>query len=466
MSSPPLPESIDVAIVGAGTAGAAAAALCAERGLRTVCIDRGPLARAGATWINGVPAWTFARAGIAAPAGAELRGGAQRFRLMAGWGPRHVIIDDHGVLEVDMRLLVARLQDLARYRGATLVGDTAVHGVDAQGRLLTSRGAIAARLTVDASGLTGARLLRQPRVPAAQLCAAAQEVRGLADAAGMRAFFAAHGAGVDETLCFAGIAGGFSVLNVRCDGDQVSLLTGSIPALGQASGKAILERFVAQQRWIGDRVFGGARAIPLRRPFDRLASSDGRIALLGDAAGQVFPAHGSGIGAGIVAARWLADALADGRGAAGYAFAWQRQFGGLLASYDLFRRFSSTLTVEDLECLIEHGLMDAGLVRHALVQAHAYLPLAAVPGKLAALPRAPRLAVRLGAVVVRMLAVRALYARYPSDAAKLPLWSRRVARVFGEPADQPVGAAAVTASPSPTGRNLEDVCCQFLVHPE
>ena len=225
------------------------------------------------------------------------------------------------------------------------------------------------------------------------------------------------------------------MLNLHCDGDQVSLLTGSIPALGHPSGKAILDRFVAAQPWIGARLFGGARAIPLRRPFDRLASADGRIALLGDAAGQVFPAHGSGIGAGLVAARLLADALADGRGAPGYALAWHRQFGGLLASYELFRRFSTTLSVEDLGRMMDLGLMDAALLRHGLAQTHAWLRPAAVPGKLAAAVRAPRLAVRLGAVVARMLAARALYARYPADAAQLPAWSRRVARVFDEPAD-------------------------------
>jgi flavin-dependent dehydrogenase len=437
-----LPASVDVAIVGAGTAGAAAAALCAERGLRTVCVDRAPLAGAGATWVNAVPGWMFACAGIAEPTGAELRGGVQPVRLHAGWGARHVLIDGHGVLDVDMRLLVMRLQELARQRGAVLAGETAVHGVDAPGHLRTSRGAITAGVIVDASGLAGARLLDQPRVPAEHLCAAAQEVRRLADAAGARTFFAAHGAAPDEGLCFAGIAGGFSVLNVRRDGDEVSLLSGSIPALGHPPGKAILERFVAEQPWIGARVLGGARAIPLRRPFDRLAGAGGRIALLGDAAGQVFPAHGSGVGTGLVAARALADALAGGGDAHAYACAWQRQFGGLLASYDLFRRFSTTLTVDDLGRMMDLGLMDAALARHGLQQTPARLPLAAVPGKLAALVRAPRLAARLGSVVARMLVVRALYSRYPDTEAQLPAWSRRVARVFDEPADRPVAANA------------------------
>ncbi|MFO7562449.1 MAG: FAD-dependent oxidoreductase [Enhygromyxa sp.] len=38
----------DVAIIGAGTAGAGAAWQCARRGLRVVCLDARPLAEAGA----------------------------------------------------------------------------------------------------------------------------------------------------------------------------------------------------------------------------------------------------------------------------------------------------------------------------------------------------------------------------------------------------------------------------------
>ena len=58
---------VDVVVVGAGTAGAAAAAFCAERGLKTICVERAPLDRAGAAWVNGVPAWAFSRAGLAQP---------------------------------------------------------------------------------------------------------------------------------------------------------------------------------------------------------------------------------------------------------------------------------------------------------------------------------------------------------------------------------------------------------------
>jgi flavin-dependent dehydrogenase len=433
MQATSLPDRVDVAIVGAGTAGAAAAAFCAAAGLRTLCLDRGPLERAGARWVNGVPAWAFDRAGLARPTGDEHRGGGVPFHLIAGWGPRRVVIEDHGVLEVDMRHLVSRLHRLARERGACLAGETDVLGVSETG-LETGIGFVRARWVIDAGGLAGPRLLGQPGVAPQHLCAAAQQVRELADPSGARAFLEGHGVSPGEVLCFTGVAGGYSIVNVRVDGDAVSLLTGSIPADGHASGKALLEQFVREQPWIGRTIFGGSRAIPLRRPFDRL--TDGRVALLGDAGCQVFPAHGSGIAAGILAARALADALAGTGDLHDYAVRWQRTWGGLMASYDLFRRFSQRLEVAELERLMARGVMDAEMARHGMMQAHPRLPrLGSLPGKLAALAGEPALSARLLGVIARMAAARALHARYPRDPRRLPAFSRRIAAVFDEAPD-------------------------------
>ena len=421
-------------MVGAGTAGAAAAALGARAGLRVLCVDRGELDRAGARWVNGVPARDFDDAGFDRPRGEELRGDGGPFHLVAGYGPARLVIEDHGVLEVDMRHLVARLQAAAREAGAALVGGVSVLGVE--GNLArTSAGSVRAEVVVDAAGLSGPNLLGQPAVRRGDLCTAAQEVRAITDHAAAARFFESHQTPIGQVVCFTGIAGGYSILNCRADGDQVSILTGSIPGPGRPSGRQILDRFVAEKPWIGARVFGGARAIPIRRPFDRIA--DGRIAAIGDAAAQVFPAHGSGIGAGMVAARYLIDAVAGGGGLGAYATRWQRERGGLFAAYDLFRRFSERLTPATLSEMMSGGLMDPELARAGMAQE---LPRPA-PGQLArkipGLLRNPQLAAGLGGLVAKMAIVLGLYARYPQRPEALPVWSRRVARVFGEAPDRP-----------------------------
>jgi flavin-dependent dehydrogenase len=357
-------RDLDLVVVGAGTAGAALAGHAARAGMRVACIDRRPLGGAGARWVNGVPRWMFAEAAIDAPRGEELVADGEPFHLVAGRGPTRVVVRDHEVLDVDMRLLVARLQQGAREAGADLRGEVAVRGLE-RGVLDTSAGPMRARWFVDASGLAGARLLDRGRIPPTDVCAAAQQVRAVRDPAGARAFLDAHEVPAGATLCFSAVAGGYSIVNVRVEGDRVSLLTGSIPALGHPSGAQLLGAFVAEQPWIGEELFGGARAIPLRRP-KVLARGD--VALLGDAGSQVFSAHGSGIGIGLVAARMLADALASGAGPEKYARAFHRRWGPLLAVYDALRKLSQRIGAREVAWMMRARLIDERSARAALEQ--------------------------------------------------------------------------------------------------
>lgn len=377
--------------------------------------------------MNGVAASAFDDAGVPRPEGEELRGGGHAFNILSGWGPKRVVIAEHDVLDVDMRLLVARLQRLAREAGATITGGVRTGAFDGH-TLESSEGTLRARWFVDATGLGGARLLRQAKVPRGDLCAAAQEVREVRDAAAARAFFARHAVRPGETLCFTGVSGGYSIVNVRLDADHVSILTGSIPAGGHKSGRELIDDFVRDNAWVGAAVFGGARPIPLRRPLDRLASDS--VALVGDAACQVFAAHGSGIGAGMIAGRMLAQALANGDGPHAYAAAWQRRYGGLFAAYDAFRRFSETLRPTDLDLLMDSGMLDPEAARAGLEQRLPDVAAASLPRTIAGLWRARRLGGGFAALGTRMAAAMALYARYPRDPARVPAWSARAARLL------------------------------------
>jgi len=419
----------DLAVVGAGTAGAALSAFAAEAGLKVVCLERRPRLEAGARWVNGVPSICFERARLARPEGDELRGDGHAFHLVAGRGPRRIVLRGHGVLEVDMRLLVRRLQDLAERAGARILDGTRVLGFDRE-RLATTAGEVRARWFVDASGLAGARLLDQPRVDKHDICSAAQEVRRVNDLGAARGFFERHEVVPGDLLCFTGIAGGYSIINVRLEGDTVSLLTGSIPGDGYPSGNELIRQFTSEQTWIGEAVFGGSRAIPLRRPLDRIA--DERVALLGDAACQVFSAHGSGIGAGLVAARMLADALSRRGSLLAYAWEWQRKCGGTLAAYDVFRRFSQALSSDDIDRMMASGLLDERGARAGLRQELPTPDRTLVKSLLRGVRSERNLARRLAPVLAKTAAALAVYARYPEDPARLPAWSRRAGWLFGD----------------------------------
>lgn len=418
----------DVIVVGAGSSGAAVSAFLAERGLRVICVERRPLDLAGARWVNGVPRAAFVEAGVALPGPDESDGRPAPFHLVATCG--RALVPVHDVVDIDMRRLVARLQDRALAAGAELRGEVSVLGRDGA-RVDTSAGPLEAQWIIDASGVAGARLLDQPRTHRDDLCAAAQEVREVTDRAAAAEYFARQGVAPGEVLGLVGVAGGYSVLNVRLHhgGATIGILTGSIPSLGFPSGKAILDEFVARHPWVGPRVFGGSGAIPLRRAHDRLA--DDRVALLGDAGCQVFPAHGSGVGAGLVAARLLADTLARGGSLREYEVAWQRRYGGVFAFFDVFRRWNQAVDAETLGKVMALGLLDPDTLRAGIDQTLPRPSLRALAAKVGSLLAEPALAARIAAAAARSAAVRALYAQYPHRVDEVPRWARRVDWVLG-----------------------------------
>jgi flavin-dependent dehydrogenase len=236
-----------------------------------------------------------------------------------------------------------------------------------------------------------------------------------------------------EVLGLIGVAGGYSVLNLRLHhgGETMGILTGTIPSLGFPSGKALLDTFAReQQAWVGRTVFGGSGAIPLSRAHDRLA--DDRVALLGDAGCQVFPAHGSGVGSGLVAARLLADTLAGGGSLRDYEVAWQRRHGGVFAFFDVFRRWNQTVDSATLGMAIGLGLLDAESLRAGIDQVLPQPSLRTVLAKARALIGEPALATSLAMTIARSAAVRSMYGRYPRKAHQVARWGRQVDWLLGD----------------------------------
>ena len=417
----------DVAIVGAGSAGAATALACARQGLKTLCLDGRSLDRAGASWINGVPRHCFETAEIPAPEGAERRGESIPFNMIAGWGPTSIRVPSEGLLEVDMGLLVRRLQQSAIEAGAHLRGKVRAGGLTERG-LETDEGEVIARVVVDASGMKGAGLLPRPPVPPERICVAAQAIYRVSDPQAAADFFTSRGYEPGEHMVFTGIAGGYSIVNVGLHGEELSILTGSIPSLGNPSGVQLLQRFVREHSWIGERLSGGSGPIPLSAP--RLLAR-GRVALIGDAAGQVYSVHGSGVGAGMVAGAMLAKTLAEGGDPEDYATRWLRRHGGNFAGANLFARFSSTLDTEDLDALLQSGLMLPGLLAAALAQRTPRLRPADLPVLLSGLAKQRHFIRRLSPTIAKMAAAEALYATVPAHYGR-QAWERQVARLMGE----------------------------------
>lgn len=418
----------DLIVAGAGSAGAALAWMSASRGMRVLVLDRRPLERAGATWINDVPGWMFDEAGVPRPRGAERHESATTHffagEAKPGDAPLRKVRPKE-FLGVDMRLLVERLQTAASDAGAVLVGGEAVRAVEPgtdEVHVVSSEQIYTTRYFVDASGLAGVDALGPHHATPRDTCVASQEVRHVRDLEAACAYFDERGAHDGDVLLYAGVAGGYSILNVRRHGDRIFLLSGTIPADGHPSGRHVVDDFVRRHDFIGERDFGGARAIPLVYP--RPIVSRGRVAALGDAAGQVFSAHGSGVGTGLVAARMLDDALAAGD-LRHYQRAFQRRFGLQLATQDLFRRFTQELSLDDTSVMIGEGVLSEAFLARVLAQRAPIPDLGLLRGA-RILARRPALARRLGRVVGQVAGVATLYARMPDEPRSQDRWAARV----------------------------------------
>ncbi|HUU03164.1 MAG TPA: FAD-dependent oxidoreductase [Myxococcota bacterium] len=452
-------KEFDVVVIGAGSAGSACALFLTLAGRRVALLESRPLEQAGARWVNGVPAWMFEQAGLATPAPPESRGVAPAFVVTDAALHSRLRVEPSPVTTVDMPRLCARLHRLCNDAGVEIFDrfhTQSLKTLDARpvslaGEVRTTarsaRGMIfKAALFVDASGMAGALRGRVPaldegcgQVENEHLCSAAQEVCEVADRAGAEEFLSRNHLRPGEVLAATGVDGGFSTSSLQLDADleTVDLLTGSIAGPGHRGGPALMGELKKSRPWIGRRISGGSGLVPLRRSYDRLVAPG--IALVGDAACQVFPAHGSGTGAGLLAARALANAVVGKLDPGSldalwtYQADWQRGFGSLCAAYDVFRRYSQLLDGDELAGLLGSGILGPASFKAGLEQVMPRQSFAELSVSLRALARAPRL---WGLVpqLARMGAARALYRRYPQarDQSALARWSAAASWLFGD----------------------------------
>lgn len=448
----------DAIVVGAGSAGGASALALARTGKRVLLLEQRPLGEAGARWVNALPPWMYDAASIDRPRSPELRHSA-RFLIHAGDSKKRICIDPAPTRQIDVRKLCTRLQDLARAAGVEIRGSSRLLGerIDRSGRLthLSVQHAdgdfeASARLFVDASGLNAslrrrvARLARDtPKVETLDLCTAAQYVHHIHDPEGARRFMHRNDLRAGDTLCTIGAYGGFSTANLAVEPEQgeAEILTGSIADGVHLNGPQIVEAMLKANPWIGDRIFGGAGAIPIRRPYDRLAGAG--VALVGNSACQVFPAHGSGTGISMIAARVLARAVAKFRDPGSEEALWayqaqfHRQWGGLLAFYDLVRRHSQTLSKAALTELFDAGILTPASQRAALDQRVPRPSVSEVLRMFPGLGRRGARALELARALGPGPAVWLHHANYPAEISesRLRAWSRRGAWLRGDRPD-------------------------------
>jgi len=453
-------QEFDVVVVGAGPAGSATAYHFARAGSRVALLERGWLHDAGPRWINAIPPRLFTEAGIPQPTGAEVVHAGPTILMRGKIGRRRLSLPQGPAWDLDMRKLVARVQALALDAGARPFDHAKIKDLTLDhGRPTTlaieqhqpgehpRRLLLGARLFVDATGLAADLRNRVPEldrdcptVTAEHICSAAQETRVIKDRAGAAAHLEREGVRPGVMDNRTGVAGGYSIItiNVSEDFSRAVLLTGVITDGQGPDGPALMAELRGRHPWIGELVFGGAGRIPLRRPYARLGAAG--IALVGNAGCMVFPAHGSGVGSGMIAGRLLAETvrrfadIGSAEALWAYSAAIQRGFGAVHAYYDVFRRMSQKLGEDGVERLLSSGTMTPGMAQAGLEQVVASPSLQDLLDLQRGLRREPRLLATLAPVLLKAQAALTLARRYPEKPNRraLKLWARGMALIFSE----------------------------------
>ncbi len=458
----------DVVVVGASPVGSSTALNLARCGLHVILLEAQSIDRAGPQWNNCLPPWMFDRAQVDRPVPPErLCGERMGFLFYGPKGKGHMAIEDSPMHPLDMKLFNARLvKRLESHRKRVTVYDHCRAGtLEFQGdrpvllhaERSTPEGEqtaleLSAKLFVDAAGLEG-HLLRQspqlrlicPELAPQDTCSAMQETCTVLDPEGAQGFLNRYRAKPGEMISIVGSEGGYSTLsiNVAETMDSVELLTGTIHDGQHLSGPGLMKRFKSEEPWIGVAQASGAGLIPIRRPFDRFTAPG--IAAIGDAARHVIPIHASGVGGGMIAGRILAERVSRYYDPGSLDATWdalqafQRELGAVFGAYDVFRRLSQTLRGDQIDSMLDAGLLNAGNFSWGMAQKMTRIGLAdmlqTAKGSLAH----PGLAAKFGPVVARMFRVHAHYKHFPKKPSlkKLRAWSHKQARLSGGQADIP-----------------------------
>lgn len=446
----------EVLVVGAGTAGAHVAAEMAAQGRRVTLLERRRLDQGGAHWFNGVLDRHFDRAGIARPSGLEriAEPAPMQMRTLNG-GPDGVLaltVRDNPVVGVDMARLGRRLRRRALDQGVTAHDEISrIKTIERGGRLVgldTQKGDQQTRyiadLVIDASGRSGvvrsqSSLARPwcPPIRGGDLCSAADTVFRVTDPDAALAQLQRWGSQPGHPVDFFGVSGGFStrVITVGADLREVRVLVGCIADGHHSTGPRLLAETRRLYPWIGEPLHGGASVIPLRRPFARFTGPG--LALVGDAASQVFAAHGSGVGMGLLAGTVLAEVLqgaqdpGDEYATWTYQRAFMNEFGADLIFFDGFRRLSVALGADGVTDLLSQGVMSESLAQAGLDQRRAKPTSGDALRALRGLAAMPGKAGLLAGGLLRCEAASRLGPRLPEepDPSAIKRWNRRIDRL-------------------------------------
>ncbi len=448
---------LDVIVVGANVAGASVAHEAASRGLRVVLVERLPAAEVGSRSCgDGIEQYQFEKLGLPVPQGefmlrevkvAYLNSPDRKVRLRG----------ESAGLAMDRFGLNQHLLGQALDSGAVLMDDTEVacplvDGSRVVGVTYRSRGGgdmqeMRAPVTVDATGWRG-QLRRALPVewPVAEvvlrheMALAYREERRRSEP-------------VDELLVEATFDYDIAPRGLYWVADRTETLVNVgigmqwVPGIPNP-GTRIRERVIPLYPGLASteviRADGGI--IPNRRPIDCPVAPG--LMVVGDAACQVMPLTGSGIGASMYAAGLLARTLVEAIGSSRspgmedlfpYAHEYHTSYGADQAANQMLRASLQALTNKQMNRLMGSRLVSEEELVSAARRGRLDMSFGQKLKAAAKLLGEPRLIRALARMQSNMEAARHLYLEYPQHPRDLEAWRKRASKVFEVGRPGPIG---------------------------
>ena len=443
-------NKFDVIVVGAGTGGCLTAKTLAEAGLKVCMIDRKEKQNIGDKVCgDAIGKHHFDNLGIVHPSGAELDQTIKGIKVYSPDMETEVNVQGEGVhgYLINRLLFGQRLIKEAKAAGATLIDLTVVTepilkngyvvGVQTKDLKTGKNSEILAKVVVDASGHSA--VLRK-KLPAemgiekevkdedVEICY--REIRELIEPI------------VDPGFCkiyldLQRVPGGYYWVFPK-SATTVNVGLGLAMTKGFPNPKDLYnELILSLPLFKGSRVLtGGGGLVPTRKPISPMVANG--IIIIGDAACQVNPIHGGGIGSsmmgGVKAAEIIIEALKKDDVSRetlwSYTGIFMKEYGAKQAGLDIFRMLLQRLSNEEMNYGMRHHLItDDDLLKTSMGE-DLKLNISEKTGRLFKGLGSISLLKKLNATSKLMKEIKELYKNYPSSSEGLEDWEAKTSQVF------------------------------------
>lgn len=439
-------EKQDLVVIGAGTAGAVAAAEAAKKGLKVCLVDVKAKGLIGQKVCgDAIAKHHFDNLNMKYPSGDEFEHEMVGIHVISPNRETSLSIRGEGVtgFVINRHRFGQRLVKEALDAGATLLDETrvigplirdgCVAGIEAeQGD--KGKVEIDASITVDAGGYSGVIRSKlphafgiEPTIKSEDMIVAYREIRSDVE----------WSSDLGE-ICLTqqSAPGGYYWIFDKGNGKvNVGLgiqMAGSHPNPKEQLYKHVLSQTPFKRSRMRE---GGGGIVPTRRPIDSLVSNG--VMFVGDAACLVNPIHGGGIGpsmlSGKLAVETALEALEKGDASRGglwqYNVKYMQSYGAKQASLDIFRLLLQVISDDDLNFSMKNRLVREEDVLWTSLMGDLRLSTKDKVERVLKGAGRPGLLMKMEKTASKMRKIKALYQTYPS-LHEFDAWKQKVASIY------------------------------------